>query len=203
MKSKIQLKLKARDLKIRECSRSEVSAFIETHHYSKSINGVKTSFCFAVEYNGELVGAVLYGQMSTTAWKRFGESEKEVIELRRLVLLDKCPFNSESRVVGWTIRWIKKNSKEVKTIVSYADPNHGHTGVIYKAANFTLYGMSGRDKGFKDIETGKIYHSRALRTKYKGEFKPFVKKLRKRLEDGLLESIDLKPKYCYIFKLHD
>ena len=195
--------MKARELKIRECDRREISEFIETHHYSKSINGVKSSACFAVEYEGRLVGAVLYGQMSTTAWKRFGDNEKEVMELRRLVLLDECPFNSESRVVGWTIRWIRRECRDVKVIVSYADPNHGHTGVIYKAANFQLYGMSGKDKGFRDVESGKIYHSRALRTKYKGDYKPFVKRLRQRLEDGLLEPIELKPKYCYTFNLQN
>lgn len=193
--------MKARDLKIRECERREIRDFIETHHYSKSINGVKSTVCFAVEYEGRLVGAVLYGQLSTTAWKRFGDSEKEVLELRRLVMLDECPRNSESRVVGWTIRWIKKNCPDVRVIVSYADPNHGHTGVIYKASNFDLHGMSGKDKGFRDTETGKIYHSRALRTKYKGDFKPFVKRLRSRLDEGLLEPIDLHPKYCYTFNL--
>jgi hypothetical protein len=195
--------MKARDLNIRECDRGEVSEFIETHHYSKSINGVKSSACFAVEYKGSLVGAVLYGQMSTTAWKRFGEGEQEVLELRRLVMLDECPKNSESRIVGWTIRWVRRNCPNVKVIVSYADPNHGHTGIIYKAANFNLHGMSGKDKGFRDVESGKIYHSRALRTKYKGDFKPFVKRLRQRLEDGLLKPIELKPKYCYTYRLQN
>ena len=193
--------MKARDLIIMESERKAVASFIETHHYSKSINGVKSSACFSVWFEGCMVGAVLYGQMSTTAWKRFGESEREVIELRRLVLLDECPKNSESRVVGWTLRWVKVNLPHVRVVVSYADPNHGHTGVIYRASNFKLYGMSGKDKGFRDTETGKLYHSRALRTKYKGDFKPFVKRLRHRLDIGLLEPIELKPKYCYTFKL--
>lgn len=193
--------MKARELIIRECDRSEISEFIETNHYSKSINGVKSSACFAVDHGGRLVGAVLFGQMSTTAWKRFGERESEVIELRRLVMLDECPKNSESRVVGYTLRWIKKNYPLVKIVVSYADPNHGHTGVIYRASNFKLHGMSGKDKGFKDSETGKVYHSRALRTKYKGEFKPFVKRLRQRLDDGILVPVELKPKYCYTYPI--
>ncbi len=98
------------------------------------------------------------------------------------------------------IKWLKKNTK-FKIIVSYADPNYGHTGVIYRASNFTLVGMSGKDNGYQDVETGKIYHSRALRTKYKGEYKPFVKKLREKLSLGKLLPIALKPKYCFIYKL--
>ena len=193
--------MKARDLEIRVADRSEIKEFIENNHYSKSINGVKSTVCFAVEYNDNIVGAVLYGQMSTTAWKKFGKKESEVLELRRLCIVDEAKKNSESRVIGWTIRWIKKNLPGVKVIVSYADPNYEHTGVIYKASNFELIGVSGNDKGFKDKETGKIYHSRSLRVKYKGKLKPFAQKLVDKLEAGLLEPINLLPKYCYVYRI--
>ncbi len=192
---------KPRDLEITPCTIQGVRSFIEDNHYSKSINGVKITQCFSVDYEGELVGAVLFGQLSTTAWKKFGDTEKEVLELRRLVLLDKCQRNSESRVIGFCLRWIKKNIPEVKTVVSYADPMYGHEGVIYKASNFKMVGMTPDDKGFYDPESGKTYHSRAMRTKYKGEYKPFVKRLRAKLEAGLLEAKILKGKFCYVYAI--
>lgn len=193
--------IKARDLSVRPCEAKEVRAFIERHHYSKSINGVKVTQCFEVSHEGELVGAVLFGQMSTTAWKKFGDNENQVLELRRLVLLDECGRNSESRVIGCCLRWIKKNLPLVRTIVSYADPMYGHEGVIYKASNFELIGTTPADKGFYDPETGKTYHSRAMRTKYHGDYKPFVKRLRAKLEAGLLDVVTLKGKYCYVMRL--
>ena len=193
--------MKARDLEITPCTAKDVRGFIEDNHYSKSINGVKITQCFQVTYNGLLVGAVLFGQLSTTAWKKFGSTEKEVLELRRLVLIDECQKNSESRVIGSCLRWIKKNLKEVKTIVSYADPMYGHEGVIYKASNFKMIGMTPNDKGFYDPENGKTYHSRAMRTKYKGEYKPFVKRLRAKLEAGLLDEVILKGKFCYVYPI--
>jgi len=195
--------MKARELTIRQCGVKRVRKFIEDHHYSKSINGVKISCCFEVIHNGELVGAVLFGQLSTTAWKKFGSSEEEVLELRRLVLLDECERNSESRVIGHCLRWIKTNMLAVKVIVSYADPMYGHDGTIYKASNFNMVGMTPDDKGYYDPAANKTYHSRALRTKYKGEYKPFVKKLRQKLEDGLLETVVLKGKYCYVYRLRN
>lgn len=191
--------MKARDLTISPCHVSEVRAFIETHHYSHSINGVKVTQCFAAWHEGRLVGAALFGQLSTTAWKKFGGTEREVLELRRLVLLDECERNSESRVIGYCIRWVRKKLPSVKVVVSYADPMFGHEGVIYKASNFTLIGTTPDDKGYRDPETGKMYHSRALRTKYKGEYKPFVKRLRQKLEDGLLEETILRGKFCYVY----
>ena len=191
--------IRPKELSVLPCERKEIKSFIEKYHYSKSINGVKSSFCFKVLFNSHIVGAVLFGQLSTTAWKKFSNSEEEVLELRRLVLLDEAGKNCESRVISQCLKHIKRYCNTVKCIVSYADPNYGHTGVIYRASNFKFVGMSGKDKGFMDKETGRLYHSRALRTKYKGEYKPFVKKLREKLEAGLLEPIQLKPKYCYVY----
>lgn len=193
--------LKARELQISPCGLSYVRLFVEANHYSHNVNGVKISHCFRVEYDGKLVGAVIFGALSTTAWKRFADCEEKVLELRRLVLLNEAGRNSESRVVGWCLRWLKKHAKAVEVVVSYADPAHGYTGVIYRASNFQYLGVSAGDKGFRDTETGKMYHSRALRTKYKGDFKPFVKKLRAKHEAGLLEVIELPGKHCYTYAI--
>lgn len=194
--------MKARELVTSVCKFCEIRDFIETHHYSKNVNGVKVSHCFRVDFQNRLIGAVLFGCMSTTAWKKFGSTEREILELRRLVLLDEAERNSESRVVGFTLRWIKRNDPKIRTIVSYADPAYGHTGVIYKASNFKYIGISAKDKYFRDPSNGKTYHSRALRTKGdSGDYKPFVKVLRDKLFFGFLEPIELPGKHCYIFKL--
>jgi len=193
--------MKARDLSFCVAERRDISKFIETYHYSQNINGCKYSVGFKAVYNNKIVGAMFFGEMSTTAWKKFGKTEKSVLELRRLVLVDECPRNSESRFIGFSLRHIKKTMPLVNVIVSYADPNHGHTGIIYKASNFKYLGESQKDVGYKDKQTGKIYHSRALRTKYKGEYKPFVKKLRQKLSDKLLEKIPLMGKHCFVYEL--
>lgn len=193
--------IKARNLVIQPCELAEIRDFVEKHHYSHNVNGVKITQCFRVMHEGTLVGGVIFGQMSTTAWKKFSENECEVLELRRLVLIDEAGRNSESRVIGTCLRWIKKNIKHVNVIVSYADTMYGHIGTIYKASNFEYMGLSAKDKGYRDIDTGKIYHSRALRTKYKGKYKPFVVKLRDKLDNGLLEKIELSGKHCYIYRL--
>lgn len=192
--------IRARDLTIKPCEVGEIKKFIETNHYSKSINGVKVFSCFKVEHNGTLVGAVLFGAMATTAWKKFADSEKNVLELRRLVLDDLVGKNAESRVIGYCLRYIKKVFPNIRVVVSYADPYYGHTGTIYRASNFEYVGLSGKDKGFLDETTGKLYHSRALRTKYKGDYKPFVKKLREKLANGELVPVELPQKHCFVFK---
>lgn len=192
--------IKPKQLIILPCDLQEIKSFVESNHYSHSVNGVKITQCFKVIFENEIVGGVIFGAMSTTAWKKFSNSEKQVLELRRLVLLDRAGKNCESRVIGHTLRYIKKHLKEIKVIVSYADPNHGHSGTIYKASNFKYLGKSASDIGYLDTETNKVYHSRALRTKYKGDYKPFVKKLRHKKESGILQEIKLQGKHCFVFE---
>ena len=48
---------------------------------------------------------------------------------------------------------------------------------------------------------GRLYHSRALRTKYNGDFKPFVKRLRKLQEAGLLTEVAVPGKHIYTYAL--
>ncbi len=192
-----------KDLRVDLVPRAEIKNFVETHHYSHNLRGVKTSFCFRVTLGQKLVGAVVFGGLSTTAWKRFSATESEVIELRRLVLLDEIEKYSESRVIGIVLRWLKKNATKISVVVSYADPAHGHDGKIYRATNFVYQGTTATDVSFRDPETGKTYHSRCLRKKKDdgSDFMPFAKNLREKLAAGKLEKILLPGKHRYVFKL--
>ena len=111
---------------VEPCKRSEVKDFIEANHYSKSINGVKASYCFCLFSQGQLVGAMLFGTLGmANAWKKYASCEQDVLELRRLCLIDETPKNSETFFIGQALKWLKNNTT-VKRIVSYADPNYGH-----------------------------------------------------------------------------
>lgn len=194
--------LQVSDLWFEECEYNDIKQFVIDHHYSHNLNGVKIGHCFAARHHGVLVCAIVYGAMSTTAWRKFAKRESKVIELRRLVCVDEMGKNAESKFIGWTLRWLKKNAPKIEVVVSYADPAHGHEGVVYKASNFEYMGVSGGDSGFLDPESGKTYHSRTLRNRDEhGEYKPFVKRLRRKLLRGELTKVDLPGKHCYRFAL--
>jgi hypothetical protein len=176
-----------------------VRGFIESTHYSKSINGCKVTQCYGLYSGGSLVGAILFGELSTTAWKKYGSVEGDVIELRRLCLLDTCPRNTASKFISDALKQLKKHFN-YRVCISYADPYHGHVGFVYQAANWQFIGVTPKDKKLITPE-GRAYHSRALRTKYKGEYKPFVKRLRALHEKGLLKEITVPGKYIYRYNL--
>lgn len=191
--------MKVKNFKVRLVKRSDVKDFIETNHYSKSINGCIADYCFALYHEETMIGAMFYGRMAMrNQWKRFGEKESDVIELRRLCCIDDTPKNTESFFIGWTLRWLRKNT-QLKTVVSYADAEHGHVGTIYKAANFENLGLR---SGARVIwYAGKRYHDKTIRTTYNGKLKPFALKIKQALETGEAYYATTAGKYCYVYRL--
>lgn len=182
------------------CERVEIRDFIEEYHYSENINGCISDYCFKmVDASGNIVGAMFYGRMAmANQWKKYGDSNESVTELRRLVLIDDTPKNSESYFIGWTLRWLKKNTN-IKTVVSYADPEYGHVGTIYKASNFKLIGKS--SNGRVIIWNGKKYHDKAIRTKHNGKLKPFAEELKGKLDSGEAYYKKTVGKNIYVYDL--
>lgn len=191
--------MKVKEFEVHLCERSEITAFIEANHYSKNINGCIADYCFKLTYNNEIIGAMFYGRMAmANQWKRFGEKESDVIELRRLCCIDDTPRNTESYFIGKTLRYLKKNTT-LKTVVSYADQEYGHTGVIYRASNFEYRGFK---KGAKVIMyNDKQYHDKAIRTKYKGQLKPFAQRLKDALDNGEAYYKNTAGKHTYVYEL--
>lgn len=186
---------------MKHVERADVRDFIETNHYSNSINGCIADYCFAL-YNpvGEMIGAMFYGRMAmANQWKRFSDKPENVIELRRLCCIDDTPRNTESFFIGKTIKMLRKLWCKNGVIVSYADKEYGHAGTIYKASNFK---MIGEVKGAKVIYwNGKRYHDKTIRTKYKGELKPFAKRVKEALDSGEAYYKNTAGKYTYVYNL--
>jgi hypothetical protein len=123
-----------------ECPVADVRAFIEQHHYSKSIKGVTPSHCFKVTLDGQIVGAAIFGLpgMRETLEKYSEFGKYKLVELRRFCMIDDTPKHSESRSISIMLRALRKHG--VQRVLSYADPTHGHVGMIYKALGFACLG---------------------------------------------------------------
>jgi len=180
--------------------RASIAEFIERWHYSCSINGCIADYCYDLrDADNALKGALFYGRMAmANQWKRFADSPDDVIELRRLCCVDNTPKNAESFLIGRSLRLLRKDWGG-KVVVSYADKEYGHEGVIYKASNFKCLGDQ---KGARVIVfNGKRYHDKSIRTKYKGNLKPFAQRLKDALDSGDAYYKTTKGKVTYIYNL--
>lgn len=192
---------RVRSFKVSLCTRKEITSFVESWHYSKSINGVISDYCFKLEdEQGNLIGAMIYGRLAmASCWKKYVSEESHLLELRRLCCIDDTPRNTESYFIGKTLKWLAKNTNVLK-IVSYADRNFGHEGTIYKASNFSDGGDT--SSGRVIVYQGKRYHDKCIRAKYRGELKPFALRVKEALSKGEAYYLKTLPKHIYLYNLN-
>jgi hypothetical protein len=189
------------DYTVEPCERNEIKNFIEKWHYSKSINGLHGSYYFKLLHEDIIIGAMIYGKLGmANVWKKYGKTEGDVIELNRLCCIDDTEKNTESFFISKTIRWLRNNTK-IRCIISYADPEYGHGGTIYKATSFKLIGMT--SKGTVIMLNGKKYHDKTIRTMYKGKLKPYAQRVKTASEEGIAFYKKTQPKYIYLYELRN
>lgn len=145
---------------IKPCSISELDEFIQAHYLKKRPAVVVLAMQMLVRKVP--VGAIVYALPPREADVRYGG---KTWELARLYIKDSVPRNAETWLIGRSIRHIRQTRKDVKFLLSYADPSAGHSGTIYKAANWKTDGRT--DEGRKtprfdycDSRTGKKYGRR-------------------------------------------
>jgi hypothetical protein len=176
-----------------------VSNFVKSNHYSRTHPG-GIDYSFKLIYKNQVMGACLFGYMAGNpkAMCLIDEQDNPKLyrELMRLVLLDEVPKNSESKFIGWCLRWLKKNT-DLIALISFADPKFGHSGTIYKASNWKYCGLQKQDRP-RIIIDGKEVHPKSCYNLYG------TSSISKLKELGM--KVDLKerePKHRYVYVLRD
>lgn len=118
-------------------TRKTAQVFIRRHHYLHS-TPAGDRLRIGVYYAGVLVGVMMFGRPVARC-----EDQVTTLELTRMVLLDSCPRNSESRSLGQAVRIIRQAMPTIRRLIAYADPEQGHAGTIYKAAGWRCMGLRG------------------------------------------------------------
>src|SRR3990167_8381934 len=154
-----------RPLHFNACKLGDVARFVVEHHYSKSHPG-GVDYAFRADFDEYLCGVALFGWMAGNpkAVHHPAITVHEQRELMRVVLLDEVPKNSETKFIGWCLRWLRKNTK-LRLIISFADPAHGHTGIIYRAGNWEYVGLQKPDRPRMIID-GKEVHPKSAYNRY-------------------------------------
>ena len=79
------------------CPRSEIVNFVETHHYSKNMNGLHISYCFKLMDGDTMIGAMVYGSLGMVGVaEKYTSNQSKILEFKRLVCIDDTPKNTES-----------------------------------------------------------------------------------------------------------
>lgn len=169
---------------LKKASLKAIRVACENFHYAKSVPA--RPFGYSVfNDDEEWCGVIIFGRGANNHIATpYGLSQGEVIELVRVALNGNQKYTSE--VVAIALKLIKKDVPLAKLIISYADEEQNHKGIIYQATNWYYVGTIKAQKAI-DPATGELTHFRKLHTKY-GSIK------------GLKIVAD-KPKHKYIYPL--
>lgn len=122
--------------------RGLATRLVVEHHYLHRPAPCEAAFGLVHAATGDVRGVVVYGTPSS-APLRSGiagpENAGNVIELTRLWVADDVPKNGESYLIGNTVR---RCGKEI--VVSFAEIEQGHLGVVYQATNWLYTGLSAK-----------------------------------------------------------
>lgn len=147
---------------IKAISYKEAMDIVVENHYLHRKAPCSFAFGLFDKLTDEIVGVVVYGTPSS-APLRGGICGKEeslnVIELTRLWIDDNTPKNVESYLIGNTLKLVDK-----EIIVSYAEIQQGHLGIVYQATNWIYTGLSAKRTNWT-IE-GNDKHCQTIADKY-------------------------------------
>ena len=110
--------------------------FVVQKHYSKRASIFWEAFGLVVD--NKIEGCVVYGQPSPPIQKHaFFERDFKLYELSRLVIQTDIK-NAASILVGRSLQMLDKPC----AVVSYADTEYGHAGIVYQATNWIYTGAT-------------------------------------------------------------
>lgn len=184
---------KVRDFTIREVEYKTCVSFCKIWHYSKSCPAGKAYF--GLFYGENIIGVICYGEPAMRNQKECYDAD---IELRRLCCIDLTPKNSESYLIGNTLKVIKKMG--FRRCISLADPNFGHEGTIYKASNFKYLGRE-QGGGSRDIFIdGEKMHSRTAFAKFGASGYAGLKAL---FPEKEIKVMDKERKHVFVYDFYN
>lgn len=140
---------------IRKIDKSSAEDMIIKNHYTHKwslcqvaygiyyITNKPSQFFDAIEE--KFIGCIVYGQpVGRSAAESVSKliSVYEVFELTRLFIHDGYGRNIESYSLSKSLELLRKDFPKIKAIITYADGEQGHRGIIYQACNFHYQGNS-------------------------------------------------------------
>lgn len=128
------------DLRVDWCSYEAAKYAVEHWHYSNTLPVSKPVF-LGVWENLVFVGSVIFALgASPSLGSPYGLNMWQCCELVRVALAKH--ESQTSQVVTIAMGLVKKQNPGLRLMVSFADPFHGHNGIIYQAMNWVYVGKS-------------------------------------------------------------
>jgi len=166
-KQKSNVQTAAVNLRLDWCSYKAAKYAVMNWHYSKKMPAGKNVYIGAWEEN-KFIGVVIFGMGSgnSTNGTKYGLTRSyEMAELVRVALNNH--LSPTSKVVSFAIKMVSKYCSGLRLLISFADMEQNHLGILYQATNWIYAGTTGNGRvGF--IIHGRKTHTRSIGAKKGG-----------------------------------
>lgn len=173
-------------MKVVPIDKKTADRFVTEKHYSRRASIFWSGF--ALIENGQVEGVAVYGQPSPPIQKHaFADRDFRLYELCRVVVQTNTR-NAASFLVGNSLRMLEPKPCAV---ISYADSEQGHCGIIYQATNWIYTGSTkSHDKTY--IVDGRRTHPMTLRDRGITDPTRWAK-------ENNVETVRPEPKHRYFY----
>lgn len=160
--------------------------FVKQKHYSRRASIFWAAY--GLIENGEVAGVVVYGQPSPPIQRSaFKERDFKLYELARLVVQSKTK-NAASYLISTSLRMLERPS----AVVSYADSEWSHCGIVYQATNWLYTGATvSHDHSY--LVNGERLHPMTVRDRFG------VKDPKKWARENGVQTLKPMPKHRYFY----
>ena len=183
-----------KELIVAPCSKSACRFACENFHYARVLPGGKL-VKYGVWEDGYFIGAIVYGDSATINMHTpYDLDYTQVCELRRVALT--THEHPVTEIVSKSLKLLHRDNPNLELVISYADKNQNHLGVIYQAGNWIYEGET-RDRLTKFKINGDVIHCHSVYDRYGTSSFKWIK------ENVDKDAIGIKErgKFKYIFPL--
>lgn len=148
-------------LSVKKIASREANLLLDFGHYLGS-SPKAANICYGLFLDSSLIGCCVFGKGANQHLS--SGAGGEALELVRLYTVDWAPKNSLSFFMARVIKLFKREHTDIKYLVSFADPNVGHSGTVYKACNWIYTGQIKKDYKYL-LSNGSLVHKSKFRCK--------------------------------------
>lgn len=180
-------------MKLEIASKKAIEYACMNFHYAKAVPVNPIGFS-VFNSKSEWCGCILYGQgANNNISQPYNLRPGQVVELVRMALNGKQ--ESTSKAMAISLKILPKYLPLVRLVVSYADIDQGHSGIIYQATNWFYEGCFGNGSVSCYIVNGKKLHKKSIYSMIKSNS---FEEIKKRLDPNAKQFVSLgKRKYIY------
>lgn len=148
-------------LRLDWCSREAAQYAVEHWHYS-GILPAGSLITIGVWEDDSFIGSVIFSRgANNRIAEPFGLEQTDVCELTRVALDEhETPV---SRINSIALSLLEDKCPDLSLVVSYADLNQGHVGIIYQAGNWLYLGQS---TASQVSINGTLFHARSVHSRF-------------------------------------